>query len=182
MNIWSLPTTAQLGGGTYRLHTDYRDILDIFRWFSREDIPLWIRWQIAISLFYADPVPPTLWEEAATYLTAFIHCGQENPPGPKLFDWQQDADLILADVNRVAGTEIRSLPYLHWWTFLSYFNSIGDGQLAAIVSLRRRRMEHKKPEGWEKELYQAYRHRLPLAQRLTEQERKHREELEALLK
>ena len=181
MNIWYLPTTANLGGGVYKLHTDYRDILDIFRWFSREDIPLWTRWQIALALFYTPKVPPEHWEEAAVFFADFVNCGQDAPPSPKLFDWQQDADLILADVNRVAGKEIRDLPYLHWWTFLSYFHSIGDGQLAAIVALRRKLLAHKKPEGWEKELYQAYRHRIRLEKPLSPEEQALRDRLNAIL-
>ena len=30
MTGWELPREAVIGGNTYHLHTDYRDILDIF--------------------------------------------------------------------------------------------------------------------------------------------------------
>ena len=43
---------------------------------------------------------------------------------------------IVADVNRVAGREIRELEFVHWWTFLSWFHAIGEGQLSALVALR----------------------------------------------
>ena len=34
-------------------------------------------------------------------------------------DWQQDAPLIAAGIGRAAGQDVRTLPYLHWWSFLA---------------------------------------------------------------
>ena len=44
--------------------------------------------------------------------------------------------MIIADINKVAGTEVRSLSFLHWWTFLSFFHAIGEGQLSTLISIR----------------------------------------------
>ena len=44
----------------------------------------------------------------------------------KLIDWEQDYPMIIAEVNKVAGCEVRS-PYLHWFTFIGYFNAIETG-------------------------------------------------------
>lgn len=182
MDLWQLPITAQIEGKTYGIHTDFRDILDIFRWFSREDIPLPVRWQIAIHLFYVNPIPREHWEQGAQFLTDFIHCGQTPPTGPKLMDWQQDADLIIADVNRAAGQEIRRLPYVHWWTFLSWFHAIGDGQLAAVVAIRQKLRSGKRLEGWEKTFYQENRHRIQLKKPLSPQQEAEKAKLEKRLK
>ena len=67
-----------------------------------------------------------------------MNCGQTLPrsPAPPLLDWEQDAPLIAADINKAAGCEVRALPYLHWWTFMAWFNSIGDGQLATMLRVR----------------------------------------------
>ena len=40
--------------------------------------------------------------------------------------WEQDFDMIIAPVNRIAGCEVRALEYLHWWSFLSFYQEIGD--------------------------------------------------------
>ena len=83
----------------------------------------------------------------------FINCGdtETTRKAPKLMDWEQDARAIVADVNKVAGMEIRALTYLHWWTFLSWFHAIGEGQLSTVVSIRDKLRRGKKLEQWEKE-------------------------------
>ena len=131
MNIWELPTSAAIGGVEYPIHADFRDILNIFRYLDDPDRPEYLRWRIAIALFYDGEIPDENVQEAMEYLAEFISCGnQDAKPGPKLLDWEQDAQVIVADVNKTAGAEIRSLPFLHWWTFVAYFNAIGEGQLA----------------------------------------------------
>lgn len=96
-------------------------------------------------------------------------------------DWEQDGDLIAADVNRAAGQEIRSLPYLHWWTFLSFFNAIGQGQLSTVVSIRDKLNRGRKLEDWEKTFYRENRHRVDLPKRYSRQELQHRQRLQLLL-
>ena len=108
--------------------------------------------------------------------------GEQGPKyGPRLLDWEQDAQIILADVNKVAGTEIRSLPFLHWWTFLSYFNAVGEGQLATLVSIREKRRTGKKLEKWEEEYYRKNKHRVDLKKRYTPEELAEQERLKKLL-
>ena len=137
MNRWSLPTSATIGGVVYQIHADFRDILNIFRYLDDPDRPEYIRWRIAIALFYEVEIPQEYFQESMEYLADFIACGnRDSKPGPKLLDWEQDAQVIVADVNKVAGSEIRSVPFLHWWTFVSYFNAIGEGQLSTLVSIR----------------------------------------------
>ena len=86
-------------------------------------------------------------KEAMEYMAEFISYGEsEGHPGPKLIDWEQDAQLIIGDVNKVAGREVRETKYLHWWTFLSYFYGIGEGQLSTIVSIRSKKSSGRKLE------------------------------------
>lgn len=154
MNIWNLPTSAEIGGKTYPIHADFRDILNIFKYFDDPRKPDYIKWRIAIALFYEGEIPEKDYQEAMEFLADFIACGEKDEsPGPKLLDWEKDARLIVADVNKVAGEEIRTLPFLHWWTFVSYFNAIGEGQLSTIVSIRDKRRRGKKLEKWEQDFY-----------------------------
>lgn len=177
MNQWGLPTSATIGGVEYSLNTDYRDILEIFEYFNDPDSPEWLQWQIAIALFYEGEIPEEHQREAMQYLAEFIsYGGQTDKPGPKLLDWEQDASMIVADINKIAGTEVRAVEYLHWWTFMSFFRALGEGQLLTVVSIREKLRTGKSLEKWEKEYYSKNKEQVDLrkhysAEELAEQER-----------
>ena len=59
--------------------------------------------------------------------------------------------MICASVNRVAQTEVRSLPYLHWFTFIGYYMEIGECTLSTIVSIRNKIANNKKLEKYERD-------------------------------
>ena len=182
MNSWELPTAACIGGRVYPIHTDYRDVLNIFKHLDDPDQPEYVRWRIALALFYEGDIPTEHMEEAMAYLADFIACGQQDSrPGPKLLDWEQDAQMIVAGVNKTAGMEVRALPFLHWWTFLSYFHAMGEGQLSTIVSIREKLRTGKKLESWEQDYYRKNRHRVDLKKRYSTQEAQQRQRLNALL-
>lgn len=62
--------------------------------------------------------------------------------------------MLFPAVNKVAGVEVRSLPYLHWWTFLGYFQAIDhDDLFSHVLSIRQKRAKGKKLEKWEQEFY-----------------------------
>ena len=151
---WTLPTSAVFGGTRYKFNADYRDILQIIEYLNNPKRPEVIRWLIALELFYIDPIPQEHQQAAVEYLAKFISYGEEKAKkGHKLIDWDQDAALIIGDVNKVAGHEVRAVPFLHWWTFLTYFYGIGEGTLSAVVSIRNKKAKHKKLEKWEEEYY-----------------------------
>ena len=154
---WTLPKTVKVGGKEYKIETDYRDILSIlFHLQNRNDTEA-ERIYIALALFYTDfgMIPKTHYREASEQMMSFIACGMEKDarPAPKLIDWEQDAPLIVADINKVAGREVRELPYLHWWTFIAYFNGIGEGQLSTVVGIRQKKAKGKALSEWEREYY-----------------------------
>lgn len=183
MTPWSLPQTTEIGGVEYQLNTDYRDVLEIIGHLNNAENPEWLRWQIAVALFYeCEAFPEEHLQEAMEYLAAFISCGDTaSAPAPKLLDWEQDAQIIVADVNKVAGTEIRVVPYLHWWTFLSYFRAIGEGQLLTLVSIREKIRTDKKLEQWEQEYYRKNPERVILKTQYLAEEEKELDELKQLL-
>lgn len=182
MSPWSLPASARIGGREYPINADYRDILEIFSYLDDPDRPEYIRWKIALALFYEGEIPQEDTQEAMEYLAAFISCGEESGrPGPRLLDWNQDAQAIVADVNKVAGREIRGPEFVHWWTFLSWFHAIGEGQLSTLVSIRDKLRRGKKLESWEQEYYRRNKDRVDLKKRYSAQELAEQERLKKLL-
>lgn len=187
MNAWALPMSACIGDVEYKINADYRDVLDILQRLGDASVPEFIRWATALALFYDEPIPTEHQGEAAKWMSEFFSCGQPEetnagkPPLP-VIDWRQDALVIVADVNKVAGCEIRALPFLHWWTFMSYFNAIGDGQLATLVSIRSKLQRGQKLEKWEREYYNENKARIDIRRPLTPDEEAEREKLRHLLR
>ena len=69
----------------------------------------------------------------------------------KTIDWEKDSQLISSAINKVAGQEIRAVPYIHWWTFMGYFSAIGESPLSTVLSIRNKLVKGKKLEKWERE-------------------------------
>lgn len=182
MTPWSLPECAEIGGKAYQINTDFRDILDVIRYLEDPDQPEYLRWRIAIALFFEGDIPIEYQQEAMEYLADFIACGEkDSKPSPKLLDWEQDAQAIVADVNKVAGVEIRSVQYMHWWTFIAYFQAIGEGQLSTLVAIRDKLQRGKKLEKWELEFYQKNKERVNLRKRYSAEELAEQDHIRKLL-
>lgn len=180
---WTLPVSAVIGEKTYPIHGDYRDVLEIFSYFEDPDLPEYLKWQIGLALFFEGEIPPEHQQEAMGFLSDFIQCGRsvEDVAGPKLIDWQQDAPTIVAEVNKVAGQEVRQLPFLHWWTFMGYFHAIGEGHLSTVVGIRDKLRKGKPLDTWEKEFYRTNKKQIELKKRCSQEEKAERERLQKLL-
>lgn len=183
MNPWLLPETAVIGGIEYEINSDYRDILEIIRHLDDPDEPDLVRWHTAIALFYEGEIPHEHEREAMEYLSAFISYGEKDADASavRVMDWEQDAKAIVADVNKVAGQEIRRLPYLHWWTFLSYFNALGEGHFLTLVAIRNKLRKGKPLEKWEKEFYREHHDQVVLKKKYSAEELAEQERLKQLL-
>lgn len=185
MSGWDLPTHVEVGGAAWAVATDYRDILEIIGWLTDEDTAAFERVYLALGLFYDDfdKLPETAYPQAYEQLCRFIACGEEDDgkPSVKLIDWEQDERMIAAEINRVSGCEIRALPYLHWWTFIGYFNGIGEGQLSTVVGIRSKLKRGKKLEKWEREFYSEHRKTVDLKRKYTAQEQQERDRLLRML-
>ena len=169
---WGLPSSAEIGGREYTINTDFRDVLEIIEVMQDPEKHERIRTLVALSLFYDgfEDMPPDDYHDALQWMVEFINCGEpdDGTPHPKTIDWEQDRLVIAAEVNKVAGTEIRALPHLHWWTFIAYFNSIGEGQLSYIVSIREKLRKGKPLEKHEREFYRQNRTRVDFKQKFTQ--------------
>lgn len=178
---WRLPESLEVGGSIFRIRTDFRDILTIFEAFNDPDLPDFAKQTVMLRIMYPDyeDIPREHLNEAAKKAMEFINHGvDDGKPKPKMMDWEQDADLIIPAINKVAGGgDVRALEYLHWWTFLGYYMEIGDGLFSQILNIRYKRMHGKKLEKWEKEFAKDNKHLIDLRKHLTEEERE-REEAE----
>lgn len=183
MNPWQLPMQAVIGGRQYPIHPDYRDVLEVFSYFEDPDLPDYVKWRIALALFYEGDIPREHLQEAMAFLADFLSGGrqEQEKPAPKLLDWEQDGAVIVAEVNKVAGQEIRAMPFVHWWTFLAWFHGIGEGQLSTLVGIREKLRKGKKLEPHEKEYYHAHKSAVDLKVRYSREEQQTRERLQKLL-
>lgn len=180
---WILPQSTTISGVTYELNADFRDVLQIIGALQDVTMPEFIRWQVALALFYRQTVAPEHARQAMEYLSWFLcgGCPEADRPGPKLLDWEQDACAIISDVNKVAAREIRALSFVHWWTFLSWFHAIGEGQVSMLVSIREKLRSGKKLERWEQDFYRKNRSRVDMKKQYTPAELAQRQRLEKLL-
>jgi len=180
-DLWQLPQELTVGGRAYPIRADFRQVLRVLEVLEDPALPEFLRWQVALNLFYREDIPRQHRQEAASVLADFLTCGQESTPGPKLLDWQQDAALIISDVNRVAGKELRQEGFVHWWTFLGWFHAIGEGQLRDVVGIRDKCSRGRPLEPWEQEFYRRNRDRVDLKRRCTPDQRQEKQRLIAML-
>lgn len=173
---WELPEKLEIGGVEYSINADYRNILSIVLKLDDQNEDHFIRCYIALAMFYPDfeKIPEASYQEAVEKMYWFISCGEadDGKPRVKLIDWEQDYPLIVSGINKIAACDVRGLEFLHWWTFISYFSEIGDGQLATVVSIREKRRKHRKLDKWEQEFYQKNRAKIDFKQTYTTEEDK----------
>ena len=151
--IGQLPTAVEIDGCSYKIRTDYRDVLTIFTAFSDEELTDQEKWEVGLTIFYEE-IPQNI-EEAIKQLVSFLNRGEEEKQGAgkKLYDWEQDEQLIFQAVNKVAKTEVRTIESMHWWTFLGYFSEIGESMFASVVNIRDKKNKRKALEKHEREFY-----------------------------
>ena len=165
--MFELPTTITVNGKEYPIRNkgDFRMVLDCFSALNDDGLDISYR-AITSLIIFLDGVNSTrqlsemfptsqLLTEAVKQMYLWFNCGQEEVAGVKshkgIVDWEQDQQLIAGAVNAVAHIEVRSIPYLHWWTFLGYYFNIGEGAFSTIVSIRSKIKEGKKLEKYEQD-------------------------------
>lgn len=162
--MYDLPVTVEIEGVDYSIRNggDYRTIIDIFAILEDPELDEQERAMAALIIFYADmedvedlAVFPNL-QEALDKMFEFFNAGKKDVASKsrKLLDWQDDMPMIVSAVNNVAKKEIRAEKYLHWWTFMSYYMSVGDSTLSTVVNIRDKIVQGKKLEKWENEFKQ----------------------------
>lgn len=172
--MYDLPKSIEVCGVEYAIETDFRAILDIFSILIDEDLDADAKGIGVLGIFYFDfrKMPAAHIPEAMKKCFWFINSGhdEEKKKTPKLMDWEQDFQYIVAPINRIAGQEVRALPYLHWWTFLSYYGEIGDCYFAQIVRIRDLKAKGKLKDKADREFYRRNRDAIDIKRRYSKAE------------
>lgn len=159
MSAYDLPTSLTVGGVGFNIRYNWRAVLDALVACADPELNDNEKAECLIKIMFPDweQIPESNLEEACRKASAFIDCGQKDDgkPRPKMIDWEQDAQIIIPEINKIAGKEVRLEPDIHWWTFLGWFMGIGDGLFASVLHIRQKKSKHKKLEKWEQEFYNA---------------------------
>lgn len=155
---YGLPTSIFISSKEYHIRDkgDYRMVIDCFEALNDIELPKPYRIVTALMIFYEECNSSDVeaifggnYEIAVNNMFDFFNANQSNVGvkcNLKLIDWNKDSHMICAAVNNVAHCEIRSVDYLHWWTFLGYYMSVGESVLSTVVSIRDKVSRGKKLE------------------------------------
>lgn len=164
--IGNLPRSLAIDGADYPICPSCKKVLRVFEAFQDPVLDPSEKWIVAICLLFRDfNCPDDVAEaigfgfnigEAQEQVEWFVSGG--NPDRKALerpvYDWKQDEQMIFSAVNKVAGEEVREKKKwkkLHWWTFLGYFNEIGEGTFSYVVGIRHKLNKGRKLEKHEKD-------------------------------
>lgn len=163
MNIWSFPTSLNIGGVDYAIRTDYRVILDLLMALNDPEltdlnnkISAYMQSRVILEIMFpdCDNIPQEHIQEALDKVAEFIDMGVgDDSKKPKTMDWEQDAPIIIPAINKVLNREIRAEKYMHWWTFLGAYMEIGEGLFSNVIHIRQKKAKGKKLEKWEQDFY-----------------------------
>ena len=182
--VGRLPRTLTVNGKEYNIRSDYRDCITILTAFTDRELSDEAKILVTVQIMYKEPIPRKDIMEAYNQAVWFLNCGdtirKPQTSVPK-FSWTQDEQLIFSAVNKVAGKEVRTLDYMHFWTFIGLFNEIGEGAFATVVSIRSKKQKNQKLEKWEKEFYRNNKDMIDLKTELTSKEKEEQNEVNKLL-
>ena len=177
---YDLPKSVVINGVEFKIRYDYRVILYLFEIINDPEIDDQERALAVLQNFYVDFEELMDYEAAIRECYWFINGGkyEENPKQKivKVMDWSQDFQLIVAPINRVLGYEIRSQEYdsntntggVHWWTFLSAYQEIGDCLFAQVVRIREKKARGKALDKSDRDFYRKNRDLVDIKVHYTE--------------
>ena len=181
MTGYDLPSSLHIGNREYRIRTDFRDILNILIAMNDPDLDMQCKAAVLLKILFPEwsQIPPEHLEEAYRKACDFIDCGQKDDgkSHPGTVDWKQDAGIIIPAVNAIAHMEVRSLPHLHWWTFIGYFMEIRESLFSSVLNIRQKRAKHQKLEKWEQDFYRENRDIIDLKKKDSEESLQEKEHL-----
>ena len=185
MSPWELPAALEIGGKSYAIRTDFRDVLHLLDVFADPEYETDEKAAVCLRVMYpaGETIPPERRQEAVDAAVEFIDGGvpmDGKRKGPRLVDWQQDGPVIIPAVNRVLGYEVRSAEQLHWWTFLGAYMELGECLFSTVLGLRQKQARGKKLEKYEQEFLKENRALVQLRKRRTAEDEAQRAELREL--
>lgn len=180
--MYELPTKIMIQDKVYSIREqgDFRMVLDCFKALEDPELSNEERVYASLIIFFEDfecledLISDSNLNEVYEKMVRFFNCGQDNVGASvnrKIIDWEKDSPMICSAVNKVAGTEIRALPYLHWWTFMGYYMAVGQSALSTVVGIRSKMARGKKLEDYERKFKQENPQYFNLDMRTVEEKR-----------
>lgn len=157
---FTLPKSVTIGDESYAIRYDFRVILEIIAMLQDPELDGRDKVEALLTMFYVDAIPPDLKKAVDACLDFIDNSDRPKKKQPRLTDWEQDFEYIIAPVNRVLGYETRAVEYdpqkntggVHWWTFLSAYMEIGgDCLYSQIISIRDKQARKRRLEKYERE-------------------------------
>lgn len=187
MYVWSLPHSINVNGREWEINTDYMVVLDVLQQFGNPDLDRLEQWLYCLNAMVIDfdNLSQSEWQEAMEELNKFIGMGQESTKhNPTLMDWEQDATLIIPEINKQLGNglDVRTINNMHWWTFLGYYMSIGECTYSHILSIRHKRSKGQKLEKWERDYIKENKEIVELKRKLSQEEKAQKDKARELFK
>lgn len=164
MDRWSYPTSINVSGTDYPIRYNYGAVLDLFIALNdpecagaTEEETNYIHAMIILQIMFpdCDSIPPENWQEAINKVCEFIDTGiSDKGNNPKTMDWEQDATILIPEINKILGYEVRN-PGIdtHWWTFVGAYMGIGESLFSNVVRIRHKKSKGKKLDKQEQEFY-----------------------------
>jgi len=146
--IGYLPEALEVGEKLISINADFRNVLTIFEAFNDPELTSEEKSYICLARLYTSTLPYYSIDEAYKKAAWFLNGGDiplSKPEDVRVLDWKQDEAMIMPAVSKAVGTvDIRSMPFLHWWTFLGAFGEIGEGLFSTVISLRQKKARGEK--------------------------------------
>ena len=179
----SPPKSLEIDGVDYSIRSDFRVALLIFEAYQDNELDDLEKSSVCLECLYED-VPPNI-EKAFEKAIWFLDGGdtpKSKQQSKKLMDWKQDESIIFPAINKTAGYETRNAEFVHWWTFLGFFNEIdNEGLYSQVMSIRFKKSKGKKLEKWEQEFYRNNKELVDIKQTYSAEEQAEIDRLKKLL-
>lgn len=172
--IGVLPKGLEIAGALCEIRTDYRDCLTILQAFEDRELEDTEKYEVLLNILYVGDIPEGHMGEAIEKAVWFLDCGgtvQKPGQKKKIIDFKQDEQMLFSAINKVSGFETRAVDYLHFWTFMSFFNEIGEGLFSTVLGIRLKRSRGKKLEPYEHEFYRDNKELIDLKEQYTKKEK-----------
>ena len=169
--IGILPESLEIDNVEYKIHSDYRVALLIFKAYRDNKLSDYEKSMVCLKCLFQE-MPKDLnkaLEKAVWFLDGGDMPKSKQAPSP-MMDWEQDQYIIFPALNKVAGYEIRSVKYLHWWSLLGLFHEIDEGLYSQVMNIRAKKIKGKRLEKWERDFYIEHRELIDIRHELTAEE------------
>lgn len=180
--IGALPKSLSVSGQSFAIRSDYRIALNLLDALSCDDLTNLDKAYLTVKTLYFDDIPDELFTPAVTAAYQFLDGGdipKSKPLPVRMIDYKHDEAMLFSAVNNAAKCEVRALEYMHWWTFLSYMASSGEGLFSTVMNIRAKLAQGKRLEKHEREFIAKHKELVILR---SEQEQREIEQTEEFLR